>query len=71
MLGKILVRDPQKRITIEGIQNHSWYSKNLPPGVKEMNNNLRVSDEGLQVCESIKYCWEGVKVGELVIGSSL
>lgn len=50
LLSKILVREPHKRITVEGIQSHPWYMKNLPPGVKEMNNNLVIPHEGLQVC---------------------
>ena len=54
LLMKILVRDPQHRITIEEIQNHRWYCKNLPPGVKEMNSNLVIPHEGLQTLKEIE-----------------
>lgn len=54
MLSKILVREPHRRITIEGLQSHPWYLKNLPPGVKEMNNNLIVPHDGLQSVTEIK-----------------
>lgn len=49
LLSKILVREPHKRISVDGIQSHPWYMKNLPPGVKEMNNSLVIPHEGLQV----------------------
>jgi len=54
LLTKILVREPKDRITIEGIQNHRWYCKNLPPGVKEMNAKLVIPHEGLQTLEEIE-----------------
>ncbi len=41
--------DPQKRITIEQIYRHPWYTKNLPPGVLEMNNQPQPAPEGIQV----------------------
>lgn len=53
-LSKILVRDPERRITIGEIQNHRWYCKNLPPGVREMNANLVVPHEGLQSLNEIE-----------------
>lgn len=54
LLSKILVREPHKRISIGGIQSHPWYMKNLPPGVKEMNNNLVIPHDGLQTLEEIE-----------------
>ena len=33
-ISKILVADPDKRITIEGMQNHPWMSKDLDQNVK-------------------------------------
>jgi len=54
MLSKILVREPHRRITIDGIQSHPWYLKNLPPGVKEMNDSLFVPHEGLQSISEIE-----------------
>ena len=41
--------DPAKRITIHEIQDHPWYMKDLPPGVKEMNDNMRMPPGGSQV----------------------
>ena len=50
--------DPAKRITIQEIQDHPWYNKDLPPGVKEMNDNIRMPPTGAQV--SVCVClWGG------------
>ena len=38
--------DPTKRLTIEGIYNHPWYTRNLPPGVREMNARPQPPPEG-------------------------
>lgn len=48
LFQKILVTDPHKRITIDGIFHHPWYRKNLPPGVTEMNNRPQPIPAGLQ-----------------------
>jgi hypothetical protein len=50
---KVLVADPAKRLTIDGIYNHPWYTKNLPPGVREMNERPQPPPEGLQTKEEI------------------
>ncbi|CAD7697206.1 unnamed protein product [Ostreobium quekettii] len=71
LLSKILVREPHRRITIEGIQNHPWYLKNLPPGVSEMNNNLIMPSEGLQsVAEIKRIVQDGEKLGTTVAAQS-
>lgn len=49
LLKNILVPDPASRYTVEDIQRHPWYLKDLPPGVKEMNDNLPPPAPGLQV----------------------
>jgi len=49
LLKCILVPDPASRYTVEDIQRHPWYLKDLPPGVKEMNDNLPPPAPGLQV----------------------
>jgi hypothetical protein len=41
--------DPAKRINIKDLQDHPWYMKDLPPGVKEMNDNMRMPPAGSQV----------------------
>ncbi len=50
---QVLVADPAKRITVEGIYNHPWYCKNLPPGVKEMNDRPQPLPDGLQTVEQV------------------
>ena len=44
LLKKMLIKNPQKRITIEGIKNHHWFSKVdystvVPPAVVNENGN--------------------------------
>jgi serine/threonine-protein kinase SRK2 len=53
LLKNILVPDPASRYTVEDIQRHPWYLKDLPPGVKEMNDNLPPPAPGLQTAEDI------------------
>lgn len=54
MMHKILVAEPEKRITVEGIKRHPWFLKDLPPGVAEMNNHLPTIDADLQPVEEIE-----------------
>jgi len=49
LICRILEKDPEKRITIEGIMRHPWFLKNLPSGALEMNNKLQRQKSGLQV----------------------
>lgn len=53
LLKKVLVADPAKRLTIDGIYSHPWYTRNLPPGVREMNDRPQPPPEGLQSKEEI------------------
>jgi hypothetical protein len=45
------------------IYDHPWYNKNLPPGVKEMNDHPQPLPVGLQSQEEIQkivavsHCW--------------
>ncbi|EFN57456.1 hypothetical protein CHLNCDRAFT_34706 [Chlorella variabilis] len=60
LMSRILVADPSKRITIHEIQDHPWYMKDLPPGVKEMNDNMRMPPAGSQArteIAGIGLCW--------------
>lgn len=61
LLAKILVADPHKRITVDGIYNHKWYLKGLPPGVREMNDRVQPPPEGLQVWRGIKAVGRGLR----------
>uniref|UniRef100_A0A7S3QM01 Protein kinase domain-containing protein n=1 Tax=Dunaliella tertiolecta TaxID=3047 RepID=A0A7S3QM01_DUNTE len=54
LLRSILVADPAKRITIGQIYRHPWYTKNLPPGVVEMNNRPQPAPEGMQTVNQVK-----------------
>ena len=58
--------DPAKRIGIKEIQDHPWYMKDLPPGVKEMNDNMRMPPAGSQVRACVRACvqqgWGGLGV---------
>eukprot|EP00198_Chlamydomonas_reinhardtii_P012503 XP_001701840.1 serine/threonine protein kinase 12 [Chlamydomonas reinhardtii] len=40
LLSRILVSDPAKRITMEGIMSHSWFREDLPEGALEFNEGL-------------------------------
>lgn len=48
--------DPLKRITLDGIYNHPWFLKNLPPGVREMNERPENDAAGLQVSVHATVC---------------
>jgi len=54
LMSKILTADPAKRITIDGIFHHPWYTKNLPPGVIEMNKRPPPTPAGMQTVEQVK-----------------
>jgi hypothetical protein len=53
LLRRVLVADPAQRINVAQIYDHPWYCKNLPPGVKEMNDRPQPLPEGLQSVEEI------------------
>ena len=40
LLSKILAADPAQRISLSEVQKHPWFTKELPPGVAEMNDCL-------------------------------
>ncbi|KDD76995.1 protein kinase [Helicosporidium sp. ATCC 50920] len=54
LMSRILVADPAARITIKELQDHAWYMKDLPPGVKEMNDNMRMPPAGSQTEDEIR-----------------
>ena len=49
LLSKILVDDPQERISMREIQQHPWYLQDLPDGVSDMNNELPLPGDDVQV----------------------
>lgn len=56
LLNRILVPDPSRRVTLQDIQRHQWYRKDLPPGVAEMNDNLPAPSAGVQVLFPSELC---------------
>ncbi len=40
ILRRVLVADPTRRISMEEIKTHKWFSRGLPPGALEMNEFL-------------------------------
>ncbi|KAL4521907.1 hypothetical protein Ndes2437B_g07672 [Nannochloris sp. 'desiccata'] len=54
IMSKLLIPDPTKRITIAGILEHPWFNKDLPPGVKQMNDNMRIPASGSQTEEEVR-----------------
>lgn len=57
LLSKVLVGKPSRRYTIQQIQQHPWYLKDLPPGVTQMNNEclkLRNHSSGNQTDAEIQ-----------------
>jgi serine/threonine-protein kinase SRK2 len=56
LLGRMLVREPDERATMEGIQKHPWFLANLPVEAVSMNDAyLRDEDySGVQSVEDIR-----------------
>lgn len=52
LLSKILVDNPQERLSMKEIQQHPWYLQDLPEGVMDMNNELPLPGDDVQVCAS-------------------
>ena len=50
----VVYADPAKRIGVKELQDHPWYMKDLPPGVKEMNDNMRMPPSGSQVRTALR-----------------
>jgi len=73
MMQKILVAEPEKRITVDGIKRHPWFLKDLPPGVAEMNNHLPNVDADLQPVEDIerivRECQQSGYSGQAIAGT--
>ena len=37
LISKLLVAEPNGRLTAEGVMRHPWFRQNLPPGVEHLN----------------------------------
>lgn len=48
LLSKILVDNPQERLSMKEIQQHPWYLQDLPEGVMDMNNELPLPGDDVQ-----------------------
>mmetsp|Transcript_32449 Transcript_32449/g.58064 ORF Transcript_32449/g.58064 Transcript_32449/m.58064 type:complete len:345 (-) Transcript_32449:136-1170(-) len=55
LLARILVRDPERRLTLEGIQRHPFYTNDLPPNFFAVNQQLKAAPlpADLQTLESV------------------
>ncbi|AAF71802.1 putative serine/threonine-protein kinase SRK2C CAMK-OST1L family [Arabidopsis thaliana] len=56
LLSRIFVANPEKRITIEEIKNHSWFLKNLP--VEMYEGSLMMNGPSTQTVEEIVWIIE-------------
>ena len=48
LLSKILVDNPQQRLSMREIQQHPWYLQDLPEGVADMNEELPLPGDDVQ-----------------------
>lgn len=65
LISKILVGDPDRRITVQQILQHPWYKQGLPPGVVEMNATclrLRQDMSTMQTADQIKNVVNAAKI---------
>ena len=53
MLTRVLVADPERRISMEEIKKHPWFTRGLPPGALEMNEFLL---QGLSTMDDVSPC---------------
>ncbi|CAM8914086.1 hypothetical protein QQ045_031775 [Rhodiola kirilowii] len=58
LISRIFVADPAKRITMEEIQNHKWFLKNLPEDLadeegKRVNDQFEEPDQPMQSIDDI------------------
>uniref|UniRef100_A0A1J3G3C9 non-specific serine/threonine protein kinase n=2 Tax=Noccaea caerulescens TaxID=107243 RepID=A0A1J3G3C9_NOCCA len=65
LLSRIFVANPEKRITMEEIKNHSWFLKNLPVEMSE--GSLRVNNPSQTVEEVV---WVIEEARKSIIGAS-
>ena len=40
ILGRLLEVDPDKRITVQQVLKHPWFTQDMPEGLQDLNNNL-------------------------------
>ena len=50
LISKLLVADPNGRLTPEGIMKHPWFRQNLPPGVESLNEKCLRMKVSLPAC---------------------
>jgi len=66
ILSNILVKDLKRRLTMDQLQQHRWFRKNLPEGAQDMNKRLQQQGAGLQSIESIARIVDMAKTKEKV-----
>ncbi|KAF5830357.1 Snf1-like ser/thr protein kinase [Dunaliella salina] len=56
LLSKLLVANPQKRLTMQQMSEHPWFLQNLPPDALSMNHNFlnHANFTGVQTVEEIQ-----------------
>lgn len=65
LVSRILVGDPDRRITVQQILQHPWYLKGLPPGVIDMNTtclSLQQDSSAMQTAEQIRNVVNAAKI---------
>ncbi|CAL8468575.1 g8115 [Coccomyxa elongata] len=55
LMSKILVVDPEKRLTVQQIQQHPWYLKDLPAGLDRFNDECLAKQRNMpEVAQNVE-----------------
>jgi len=68
LIAKLLVADPAKRLHLAQIYDHPWFAKDLPPGVKGMNDSIPPPPDNLQTAEDISKIVAAARVPDASAG---
>lgn len=50
LLSKLLIKDPNERISVYNIKEHTWFTEHLPDAVFEYNTNLQNEQSSSESC---------------------
>ena len=59
LIQRLLVADPQQRLTVDGIYQHPWFQVDLPAGATQMNDRFVLAEPvgpGFQSDKAIDAC---------------